>query len=120
MRGGVGIKHDCDPLEPGCDLREQLKPLASERGFPGGKAGDVSARAIELRDDAAGDGVGHVCKDNRDRPRLPLEGKDRRGRGCTDDIGLQADQLFRERSHLIDVCAVPPNFHSHVAANGPT
>jgi hypothetical protein len=40
-RGGVGIEHDGGPLEPGRDLREQLKPLASQRGFKVGEAGDV-------------------------------------------------------------------------------
>ena len=29
---GVRIEHDCGPLEPGRDLREQLQPLASQRG----------------------------------------------------------------------------------------
>jgi hypothetical protein len=34
-------------LSPGGDLREQLKPTASERGFVGGKAGDVPTRAVK-------------------------------------------------------------------------
>jgi hypothetical protein len=33
---------------------------------------------------------------------------------------LQADQLLRERSHSIDVCAGPPKVHPNVAAIGPT
>jgi hypothetical protein len=33
---------------------------------------------------------------------------------------LQADQLLRERSCLIDVSAVPPKVHPHVAAIGST
>jgi hypothetical protein len=33
---------------------------------------------------------------------------------------LQADQLLRERSYPIDVIAVPPNVHPHVAAIDPT
>jgi hypothetical protein len=37
-----------------------------------------------------------------------------------DYVGLQADQLLRERSYPIDVCAVPPKVDPHVAANGPT
>ena len=36
------------------------------------------------------------------RPRLPLEGNDHGGRGCHDDVGLQADQLLREGSYPID------------------
>src|SRR5262249_35675791 len=43
----------------------------------------------------------------------------RRGRGCQDDVGLQADQLLRERSYSIVVVAVPPKVHPHVAAIGP-
>jgi len=47
----------------------------------------------------AGDGVAHSRKDDRDRLRRPLEGNGRRGRACNhDDVGLQADQLLRERS----------------------
>jgi hypothetical protein len=34
--GYVGIEHDCGPLEPRRNLREQLKPLASQRGFSTG------------------------------------------------------------------------------------
>ena len=34
------IEHDSGALEPGRDLREQFKPLASHRGFVGGEAGD--------------------------------------------------------------------------------
>jgi hypothetical protein len=49
--GTVKRRHDCDPLEAGHDLREQLKPFT---------AGESSKRAmpVELLDDAAGDGVG--------------------------------------------------------------
>jgi hypothetical protein len=103
IRGGVGIEHNRGPLEPGRDLREQLKPLASHRCFAGGEAGGVPTQAVEPRDDAAGDGIGHARKDDWDRPRLPLEGHGRRGRACQYDVGLQADQLLRERSHPIDV-----------------
>jgi hypothetical protein len=59
-------------------------------------------------------------KDDRDRPRLLLDGSGRRGPVCQDDVGLQADQLPRERSCPIGVIAVPPKVHPHVAAIGPT
>src|SRR6516165_4044789 len=118
--GGVGIEHDGGPLEAGRDLREQLKPLASQRGFHVGEAGSVPARLVEPRDDAAGDGIARARKDDRDRPRLPLEGNGRRGRVCHYDVGLQADQLLRERSYPIDVIAAPPKVDPHVAAIVPT
>src|SRR5262249_36744541 len=35
-------------------------------------------------------------------------------------VGLQADQLLRERSYPIVVAAVPPKVYPHVAAIGPT
>jgi hypothetical protein len=35
------------------------------------------------------------------------------------DVGLQAHQLLRERWYPIDVIAVPPKVHPHVAAIGP-
>src|SRR5215471_4229395 len=100
---GVRIEHDCGPLEFQRDLREQLKPLASQRAFVEGETGDVPTRSIEPRDDAAGDGVGYALKDDRDRPRLPLESSGRRGPVRQDDVGLQADQLLRERSYPIGV-----------------
>ena len=49
----VGIEYDGGPLEPGRDLREQLKPLASPRGFVEGEAGDVPTRTVESADDAS-------------------------------------------------------------------
>src|SRR5262245_31172331 len=110
----VGIEHDCDPLEPGSDLREQLKPLASQRSFEDGEAGDVATRAVDPLDDAAGDGLGHARKDDRDRPRFTLHGDGRYGPACQDDVGLQPYQLLRERSHPIDVIAEPPKVYSHV------
>jgi hypothetical protein len=51
---------------------------------------------------------------------LPLEGNGRRGRGCQDDVRLQADQLLGERSYPIDVTAVPPKVDPHVAAIDPS
>ena len=36
------------------------------------------------------------------------------------DVGLQADQLLRERSYPIRIIAGPTNVHPHVAAVGPT
>ena len=54
------------------------------------------------------------------RPRLPLHGNGRRGPGCQDDVGLQANQFPRERVHPIDVIAVQPTVHPHVAAIDPT
>jgi hypothetical protein len=59
----VGIEHDCDPLEPGRNRREQVKQLTSQRGFEAGESGDVPTRAVKPRDDAAGDGVAQVRKD---------------------------------------------------------
>jgi hypothetical protein len=73
---------------------------------------------VKPRDDATGDGVGHVPKDDRNRPRLPLEHNDRRDRACQDNVGLQTDQLVRERSHPIDVAQTKVD--PHVAALGPT
>jgi hypothetical protein len=59
-------------------------------------------------------------KDDRDRPRLPLDGNGRRAPVCQDDVGLQGDQLLRGRSHPIGVIAAPPKVHPHVAAIVPT
>src|SRR5262249_654839 len=76
-------------------------------------------RAVEPRDEAAADGIGHVRHDDRDRPRLPVDGNGPRGPGCHDDVGSQADQLLRERSYPIDITAAPTKVHPHVASIGP-
>jgi hypothetical protein len=44
-----------------------------------------------LRDDAAGDRVAHGRKDDRDRPRLRVDGSGHYGPACQDDVGLQAE-----------------------------
>jgi hypothetical protein len=54
---------------------------------------------------------GHGRKDDWDRARLPLEGNGH-GPACQDDVGLQADQLLRERSYPIGVTAAPPKVQS--------
>src|SRR5262249_22075801 len=77
-------------------------------------------RAVDARDDAAGEGVAHGRKDDRDRPRGPLEGCGRRGRVCHDDVGLQTDQLLRDLSYPIEVTAGPMNVQAHVAGLSPT
>ena len=118
--GVARIEHDAGPLESGRDLRKQLKPLAFQRGFPAGEAGDVSGRLVESCDDAGGNGIDHANEDDRDRPRLPLEGNGRRGIACHDDVGLQSDQLPRERSYPIDVTSRPTKVQSHVTAIDPT
>jgi hypothetical protein len=84
----------CGPLEPGRDLREQLKPLASQRGFEVGETGDIPTRAIDPRDDAQGDRVGHARKDDRDRPRLRV---DAWYRHSFDHLVCDGEQARRER-----------------------
>src|SRR5438270_8381966 len=73
------------------------KLIASQCGFIGAEAGDSPTRAVEPRDDAAGDRVAH-CSQRRSglSASLPLDGNGRRGRAYHDDVGLQADQLLRE------------------------
>ena len=58
------------------------EPLACQRGFVAGEAGDVPTRLVEPRDDAVGDRVAYIRKDDRDRLRLPLDGSGRHGPVC--------------------------------------
>ena len=52
--------------------------------------------------DAAGDGIGRVRKDDRDRPRLSLDGNGRRGPICHDDVGLwPTNSCASARSRLL-------------------
>ena len=102
-------------LSPGAISKSSSRYLTYNEASP------KSAKPVMFpRNDALGDRVGHARKDDRDRLRLPLDGNRRRGRVCQDDVGLQADQLLRERSYPIIVTAVPPQVHPHVAAIGPT
>ena len=49
---------------------------------------------------------------------MMLDGDGRRGPVCHDDVGLQADQLLRERSYpIIIIIAVPPKVHPQVGVN---
>ena len=89
-------------------------------GVPATAAVQRETRTIPIVFANAGDGVAHARKDDWDRPRLPLDGSGRWGRGCQDDVGLQADQLLRKRSYPIDISAEPPKVHPHVPALGPT
>jgi hypothetical protein len=79
-----GLNMTAARLSPGAISEEQLKPLAAQRGFQESEAGNVPARLVELSDEAACDGIAHVRKDDRDRPRLPLDGNGHRRRTCQD------------------------------------
>src|SRR6516164_5736208 len=107
-------------LSPGAISESSSSHLPPSEASKPPKPVDVPTRAVEPRDHAAGDGVGRARKDDRDRPRLLLEGNGRQDPGCHDDVGLQADQLLRERSYPIGVSTAPPKLHPHVAAIGPT
>ena len=61
------MEHHCDPLEPGRELREQLKPLAPQRGFVHGEAGDVPARLVNLTESYF---VNQLLLRIKDLPRL--------------------------------------------------
>ena len=108
-------------LSPGAISESNSSHLPPRLGVPKKtEAGEVSTRAVQLRDDAAGDRVEAGHKDDRDRPRFPVEGSSRRGPACQDNVGLQADQLVRERSHPIGANAGRPKVHPYVVAIGPT
>jgi len=107
-------------LSPGAISESNSSHLPPSVGSKRAKPVVVPTRAVESRDNAAGDGVAHVRKDDRDRPRFPLDGDGLQGRVCQDDVGLRADQLLREYSYPIGVSTGPTNVQTHVAAFGPT
>src|SRR5262249_46885101 len=111
---------DCGPFEPGRDLREQLKPLASQRGFQAGEAGDVPPpRPSNRRAKAPATGAAPGGKTIRVGPVPPLAGTGPQGPVVTKIVGCQPDQLLGERPHPMDVPAAPPKADPHVAAIGP-
>ena len=66
--------------------------LGSQRGFQDREASGVPTRAVEPLDEAAGDGIAHIHKDDR-TVRVP---RWTAAVAAHDDVGLQADQLLRE------------------------
>src|SRR5437763_9710871 len=102
-------------LSPGAISESSSSHLPPSEASKVAETSDVPTRAVEPRDDAAGDGIAHVRKNDRDLPRRPLEGSGRRDPVCQDDVGLQADQLLRERSYPTVVSAAPTKVHPHVA-----
>ena len=107
-------------LSPGAISESSSSHLPPSEGSYAPKPVIFPPGWLRCCDDAAGDGIGHIRKDDRDRPRLPLEGNGRRGPACHDDVGMQADQLLRERSYPIAVIAGPTKVDPRVAAIGPT
>jgi hypothetical protein len=57
-----GLNMTAARLSPDAISESSSKPLASQRGFVGGEAGDVPARAVEPRDDASCDRVARVSR----------------------------------------------------------
>ena len=60
-------------------IAARFRPGAISEGSSSHEAGDVPTRAVEPRDDAAGDGIAQVRKHDRDGQRLPLDGNGARG-----------------------------------------
>jgi hypothetical protein len=103
-------------LSPGAISESSSSHLPPSEGSYAPKPVIFPPGWLRCCDDAAGDGIGHIRKDDRDRPRLPLEGNGRRGPACQDDVGLQPYQLLRVRSYPIDVTASVTNVDPHIAA----
>ena len=81
-------------------------PLSDD--FDVDEARDVAAGTRQAGDESAPDRVGNDDEHDRNRLGLALQrGDDRRGLS-DDQIGLQADQLFRKRLHAIDIGRAPP------------
>ena len=61
--------------------------------------------------------TGSLSPATDDRDRHPLDGSGHRGRVCQDDVGVQADQLLRERSKAIGVIAGPTKVHPRLRSS---
>ena len=61
--------------------------------------------------------TGSLSPATDDRDRHPLDGSGHRGRVCQDDVGVQADQLLRERSKAIGVIAGTTNVHPRLRSS---
>ena len=84
------------------------------------QAREIAARPRQARDEARADRVGDVDEYDRDCAALPLQrGGDRR-RLCEDHVGLQCDQLFRERLDLIQLGARKASVDADIAALRPS
>src|SRR5712691_3900479 len=118
--GRLGIAHQRDARKAGHDLLEHRQPLAGDARLERQQAGEIAARPRQAHDEALADGVGDVHEHDRDAAALALQGGNDRRRLCDDHVGLQGEELFRQRlkparlsvAEAIvdeDVAALPPS-----------
>ena len=86
---GCGVEQEGDPVDARRNLLEQLKPFAGHGRLHQDKAGDVAARPLKARDEAAADRIDNVYENNGDGARL-LQQSRCSGRALRNNkVGLQ-------------------------------
>src|SRR5262249_8424379 len=82
------IKYECDALDAGRNLFEQLQPFARQRELDVRESDRVSARTRQAFDEAFSDGVRDHRKDDRDCTCLPQERSRHRRASGQNHVGL--------------------------------
>src|SRR5215471_1790120 len=64
------VVDESNPSQRGCNLQENLQPLADNRGFVSLKAGYVASGVRKVPDEAAAYGIEDIREDDRDGARF--------------------------------------------------
>ena len=102
------------------DLLEQFNPLPGHRALHDDETGDVATRPRKARDEAAGDWIGDLRKNDRDGSRL-LQQSRRVGRTVgKNEVGTRRDKFPRESLSQFRVAGHrPARVDTDIAALGP-
>jgi hypothetical protein len=87
--------------------------------LPPNESRDVATRARKAGDESAANRIGYDKKHDRDRLGLALKRGDRLSRVRNEQIGRQANELFRKSLHALDVPSSPANVDPDVLAVRP-
>jgi hypothetical protein len=116
----IGVEHNGRMFNRGCDLLEQLQPLASHCIFEIDEAGNVATGPRQAGDKTGAYGIGHKNKYDRNAGRFALKRSRHRCGLSEDDVGLEGDQSLRKLLDLLDIGARPAIVDLQVAAVRPT
>ena len=118
--GRLGVGQQSDARQARRDLLEQRQPLADDAGLERQETREIAAGPRQAGDEARADRVGDDDEHDRDRAGLALQCRGDRRRMGEDHVGLQGDQLFRERRQPICVAGRKASVDADIAAFRPS
>jgi hypothetical protein len=112
----VRIPHDRHSGKFRDRLLQKLQPLRAEQRGHGAEPRDIPAGPRQAGDKACPDRIGARSHDDRNRPRLSLDGGDRVIRAGHDHVHLQAHQLGSGLGDPLGPAFAEPPFHDDVSS----